>query len=114
MRITNGTKGTELASDARIAHSYASRMVGLLGKSALPPGEALVIEPCTSVHTAFMRFTIDVLYVDPSRRVVKAVSNLRPFRFSGVRRGKCSVIELPSGAIAATGTTRGDQLVFDS
>jgi uncharacterized membrane protein (UPF0127 family) len=114
VRITNQTKGTELASDARVARSYWSRLVGLLGKRSLPAGQALVIEPCTSVHTAFMRFAIDVLYVDPSRRVVKSVAGLKPFRVSGVLRGRCSVVELPSGAIAASKTVPGDQLSFDA
>lgn len=114
MRITNQTKGTELASDARVARSYWSRLVGLLGRRSLPAGEALVIDRCTSVHTAFMRFAIDVLYVAPSRRVVKSVADLKPFRVSGVSRGRCSVVELPSGAIAASKTVPGDQLSFDA
>ncbi len=114
MRITNQTKGTELASAARVARSLSSRTIGLLGKRALPQGEALVIDPCSSVHTAFMRFTIDVVYLDPSKRVIKAVADLKPFRISGVLRGKCSVIELPRGAIAASNTSPGDQLAFDS
>jgi uncharacterized membrane protein (UPF0127 family) len=114
VRITNQTKGTELASDARVAHSYWSRLVGLLGKRSLPAGEALVIEPCTSVHTAFMRFAIDVLYVDASRRVVKSVAGLKPFRASGVLGRSCSVVELPSGTIAASKTVPGDQLSFDA
>lgn len=114
MRITNQTKGTEVASDARVARSLASRTVGLLGQRGLPQGGALVIDPCSSVHTAFMRFTIDVLYLDPSKRVIKAVSELKPFRISGVLRGKCSVIELPKGAIASSNTGQGDQLAFDA
>ena len=112
MRIANQTKGTELASDARAARSLRSRAVGLLGKSSLPAGRALLIEPCSSVHTAFMRFAIDVVYVDRSRRVVKVVANLKPFRMSAAR-GRCSVIELPSGVIAASKTAPGDQLAFE-
>ena len=114
MRIANQSKGTQLASDARMARSLISRGVGLLGKRSLPEGEALIIDPCGSVHTAFMRFAIDVLYVDKSLRVVKAVSNLKPFRMSAVLHGRCSVIELPSGIITATNTARGDQLAFES
>ncbi len=114
MRIINQTKGTELASDARFARSFWSRLIGLLGSRTLPSGAALVIEPCTSVHTAFMRFAIDVLYVDRSRHVVKSVANLKPFRMSAVLHGRCSVVELPSGTIAATSTAPGDQLAFES
>jgi uncharacterized membrane protein (UPF0127 family) len=54
------------------------------------------------------------VYLDPSKRVIKAVADLKPFRISGVLRGKCSVIELPRGAIAASNTSPGDQLAFDS
>jgi hypothetical protein len=113
MRVQNVTRGAELAADARVARSYWSRIVGLLGRSSLKPGEALIIEPCSSVHTAFMRFTIDVLYIDASGQVVKAVRELKPFRVSGARRGARSVIELPKGSIASSGTAAGDQLAFE-
>ena len=113
MRITNQTKGTELASDARVARSLPSRIVGLLGTSSLPAGGALVIDPCSSVHTAFMRFAIDVVYLDPSRRVIKGVAHLKPFRISAALRGRCSVVELPSGTLAASQTAPGDQLAFE-
>ena len=114
MRIENSSRGTELASDAEVARSYWSRLVGLLGRSSLPAGEALVLERCTSIHTAFMRFSIDVVYVDRERRVVKAVADLKPFRLSAALRGARSAIELPSGTITNTGTAPGDQLAFDS
>lgn len=114
MRIRNVTRGKLLASDAQPARGFVRRLVGLLGRSSLPPGEALVLDPCSSVHTGFMRFSIDVVYVDRDGRVVKAVSNLKPFRVSGVLRGRCSVIELASGTIANTATSPGDQLSLDS
>ena len=114
MRILNLTRSTELASSARPAHSFWLRLVGLLGRSSLEPGEGLVLQPCSSIHTAFMRFAIDVLYLDRSGRVVKAVASLKPFRMSGVLRGGDAVIELPSGVIAATDTAVGDEIVLES
>ncbi len=114
MRIRNVTQGTLLASNAQPARGFVQRLVGLLGHSSLPPGQALILDPCSSVHTAFMRFPIDVLFVDRTGRVVKAVSNLKPFRVSGVLRGRCSTIELASGTIANTATSPGDQISFDS
>ena len=114
MRIRNSTRGTQLASDARTARGFWSRLVGLLGRSSLRAGEALVLDPCNSVHTFFMRFPIDVVYVDRSRQVVKVVPDLKPFRVSGLLRSRSSVIELPSGTIANTGTAPGDQLVFET
>ena len=103
-----------MANTARAARSYWARLVGLLGRSSLEPGEALLIEPCNSVHTFFMRFTIDVVYLDKSQRVVKAVSALWPFRMSTGAKGAHAVIELPSGVLASTHTAVGDELAFES
>jgi uncharacterized membrane protein (UPF0127 family) len=114
VRIRNATRGTQLASEAQRARGFVPRLVGLLGRSSLREEEALVLDPCSSVHTAFMRFPIDVVYVDRAGQVIKVVSHLKPFRMSGVLRGRCSVIELPSGTIASTGTAPGDQLSFES
>lgn len=112
MRITNSTRGSELASRAWRADTFLTRLVGLLSRSSLGLGEGLLIQPCSSVHTAFMRFTIDVLYVDKEGRVVKTAPNMRPFRIGGVFKPSCSVLELPRGTIEATGTVPGDELVF--
>lgn len=112
MRIHNVTRDTELAGDARVARSLVSRAIGLLGRASLTAGEALVLEPCGSIHTAFMRFPIDVVYLDRAHRVVKAVPELRPFRMSAAQRGARAVIELPSGLLARTGTAVGDELSF--
>jgi uncharacterized membrane protein (UPF0127 family) len=113
MRIHNTTRGAELADAAVAARSVWTRTVGLLGKAGLSQGEALLIEPCSSIHTAFMRFAIDVIYVDREKRVVKTVGDMKPFRVSAKWAGAHSVVELPSGAIAASGTQVGDQLTFD-
>ena len=114
MRITNETRDTLLADRAFEARGFWPRLVGLLRRSSLEPGEALLLDPCTSVHTAFMRFAIDVVYVDRDGKVVKVSPNLKPFRASGVLRGGRSVVELPAGVIEATGTVPGDQISFDS
>lgn len=113
MRIQNDTRGTQLADRAWAARGFWPRLVGLLGRSQLEPGEGLLIEPCSSVHTAFMRFTIDVIYIDREGVVVKLAPGMRPFRMSMVMRGARSVVELPSGTIEETGTSAGDQLTFE-
>ena len=110
--ITNITRGTQLAARARVAAGFWERLVGLLGRRSLAPGEGLVITPCRSVHTLFMRFTIDVVYVDRSTTVVKTVPKLKPFRTSGAERAAHSAIELPSGTISDTQTIAGDRLAF--
>ncbi|MDP3768560.1 MAG: DUF192 domain-containing protein [Dehalococcoidia bacterium] len=113
MRILNVTRGTELAREARAARGLVSRTVGLLGRSSLQPGEGLVLEPCSSVHTAFMRFPIDVVYVSRDGQVVKVCPDVKPFRLSAALRGARSVLELPTGTIRSTGTLPGDRLAFD-
>jgi uncharacterized membrane protein (UPF0127 family) len=112
VRIVNTTRGLELAANAQRADTFLTRLVGLLGRSSLKTGEALVIEPCSSVHTAFMRFTIDVVFIDKARHVVRVAPNMRPFRIGGLFSGARAVIELPKGTIEASGTARGDDLAF--
>src|SRR5215211_1943115 len=71
-----------------------------------------VIDPCSSVHMFFMRFALDVVYVDREGRVVKTVAGLRPFRLSVGGRKAHQTIELAVGTIAKSGTEPGDQLRF--
>jgi hypothetical protein len=113
MRIRNATRGTELADKAWAARGFWPRLVGLLGRSGLAQGEALLLEPCSSVHTAFMRFPIDVIYLDREAKVVKVAPRMKPFRMGGVLRGARSVIELPAGVIERTGTARGDEVQIE-
>jgi len=109
---SNTTRGTTILSDGWRASNPWSRFVGLLGYAGLKPGEGLHIIPCSSVHTCFMRFSIDVVYLNRDGQVVKIVPALKPFRFSIGGRGARSVLELPVGTIAATGTQAGDQLAL--
>jgi uncharacterized protein len=113
MRIRNETRESILAERARTAKSTLSRGIGLLGKKSLPEGEALIIEPCNSVHTWFMRFPIDLVYIDPEGEVLKTASAVPPYRFSAVFRRNASVIELPSGVVQRTGCKPGDRLLFE-
>lgn len=112
LQIANATRDTTLATAAWRADNPGTRLVGLLGRARLSPGEGLHILPCTSIHTWFIRFPIDVLYLDKEGRVVKALHAMSPFRFSWGARGARSVLELPGGTITATQTGVGDQLVF--
>lgn len=111
-QVISSRRGTALATAAWRADNPWTRFVGLLGRARLEPGEGLQIAPCKSVHTWFMRFPIDVLYLDRDGKVVKAVPALPSFRFSWGGRGAHSVLELPAGTIAATGTAAGDQVTF--
>ncbi|MBA3533314.1 MAG: DUF192 domain-containing protein [Ardenticatenales bacterium] len=111
MHIYNRTRQTTLATAARRAQSYKTRLLGLMFQNHLPEGEALLLEPESSIHTFFMRFPIDVLYLDKSYSVLRADPAMPPNRIGPlVTRGCHAVLELPPGTIAATQTEVGDQL----
>lgn len=113
LRVLNATRDHALASDVQEATNPWARMVGLLGRAYLGPGEGLYLRSCGAIHTWFMRFAIDVLYLDRNGRVVKAVPALGPFQFSSGGRHARSTLELPAGTIALTETQAGDELLFD-
>lgn len=112
MQVVNQTRNTLLAHRVIMADNFFSRLKGLIGRPGLPPGWCLVIDPCNSVHTIFMRFGIDLLFVDRSGKAVRLVENLPPFRFTPVVRGSRLVIEFPSGTLARTGTLAGDTITI--
>jgi uncharacterized membrane protein (UPF0127 family) len=108
--VHNTTRGTTLADRAEWRGSLWGRGRGLLGRGGLKPGEGIVINPCNSVHMFFMRFAIDVVYLDRRDRVVKTVHNLRPFAVSMGGRSAHHAVELPAGTLSQTQTRPGDQL----
>jgi hypothetical protein len=110
MKIINTTRETVLAANIVIADRPITRMVGLLGRGELKSGEALIIKPCYSIHTFFMRFAIDVLFVDKNNRVIKVISRLKPFKFSGLYFNAAFAIELPLDTANSTSTQEGDML----
>ena len=82
-----------ILEDAQIADSFISRFMGLMGKKDLPEATGLIIEPCNSVHCFFMRFTIDVIFVDSDDRVVHIIPAMKPGRISPIVRKAKYVIE---------------------
>jgi uncharacterized protein len=91
------------------AFDSASRKRGLLGRSSLPQGEALVIAPCNAVHTFRMKFAIDLVYAARDGRVMKLRHSVAPNRMSAAW-GAFAVIELPAATITQTGLDLGDRL----
>jgi uncharacterized membrane protein (UPF0127 family) len=112
LRVTNLTRGTTLADRADIANTSAARNTGLLKHTSLAPGEGLWIVPSQSVHCFFMKFTIDVVFLNKQRKVLKIRPNMVPWRIA-LSLLAHSVLELPAGRLAETGTQRGDQLEFE-
>lgn len=93
-----------------MAETFFKRIRGLLARKEFGKGEALIIKPCNSIHTFFMRFSIDVLFVDKNNAVIEAISNLRPFRVTRTYFNVVYVVELPEGVVESSSTCVGDIL----
>ena len=101
-----------VASHCEVANSFLTRGFGLIGRSGLAAGEGLLITKTGSITMLFMRFAIDAIFVDRSMRVLRVAEGLRPWVPAvGAPRGTDSVLELPSGTAARTGTQAGDELI---
>jgi len=111
-RIVNQTKGTVVAEQVGLAHSFWSRFRGLMLRGSLPQNSGLLIEPSGSIHTAFMRFPIDAVFLTRDHQVVKVARVVKPWR-AAVSRGY-GVLELPAGRAADVGLTEGDRLVVET
>lgn len=101
-----------LARRAETARSLRERMVGLLGRSALPEGEGLILLACHSIHTVFMRFAIDAVFVDGRWKVLHICKALPPGRMSPIVWRAKAVVELPAGAAERAQLEAGDRLVL--
>jgi uncharacterized protein len=86
-------------------------MRGLLGRRSLELDEGLLLRPAGSVHTAFMRFPIDVVFVDEEGRVLRVADRVKPWRAAGAKGAK-AVVELPAGAAAAARIAPGQRLLL--
>ena len=105
--------GRVLADRVVVADTRATRVIGLLTRSGLEPGEGLWIVPSRGVHTWGMRFAIDVVALDEAGTVIDCVSNLKPWRLRLPRRGTAGVLELPAGTLAASGTAVGHHVLLE-
>jgi uncharacterized membrane protein (UPF0127 family) len=110
--VRNQTRNADLGHSVDVADTSATRRAGLLGRKRLEPGEGLWISPCESVHTLFMKFPIDLVYIDKSRKVRKVRHAVPPWRLSMCLTAH-SILEVPAGTAKQTGTVAGDVLVIE-
>lgn len=108
--ITQTITGVAIARDVVVARTASTRILGLLFDQGFRHSDALLLTPCSFVHTCFMRSSIDILALDSQMRVLD-VQCLIPWRFR-LFRGATSVLELPSGKAAQVGVAPGDQLAL--
>lgn len=112
MKIINQSNNLILANDAFVANRIFSRLKGLLGRKEFPSGKGIILKPCNSIHTFFMAFSIDVLFVGKDNRVKKVIENLVPNRLSCIYFDAAFAIELPAGTIKACPISAGDTIIL--
>jgi uncharacterized membrane protein (UPF0127 family) len=103
--------GRVVAESAVVADSTGRRLRGLLGKKELPSGHGVLLRPAWSIHTAFMRFPIDVVFLDADQIVIKIVPNLQSFKTASCR-GAREVVELRAGECERRGLALGDRVAW--
>jgi len=111
-RLVNAATGDVLATRLEPAFDSASRRRGLLGRDGLDRGAAMLIAPCNSVHTFFMRFTIDVVFAAKDGRVLKVCRGMKPSRIAASLRAHAA-IEFDASAGAIDGLNAGDVLAIE-
>ncbi len=113
MRLYNVSKECDIASKAKMADSFLKRLVGLMGKNGLENDECLVITPCNSIHTFFMKFPIDVIFMDKDCKVVKLIRGVDPKKMVMPVSGAHSVAEFDSRNEMTYGIEEGDVLKIE-
>ena len=117
-RALNQTKGTMLCERLEIAETRAAQNKGLLGRDGLEPRCGMLFDnqsllPVMWMHMFFMRFAIDIVFVDKSDRVIRINHRLKPWRVSSMVFGARRALELEAGAAALASTAPGDVLRFE-
>ena len=110
LQIVNRTRGdTVVCERTEVANTAWRRVRGLLGRASLPAGEGMLFRGESSIHSAFMRFDFDAVFMDREMRVVALAERIPPWR-ARAARGARNILELGAGEISRTGVEIGDQL----
>lgn len=112
MRITNRTRNTLLGSRVTLASTWLGRLRGFIGRPEPGPGEGILLLPCDAVHTFWMSFDLDVLFLDEKGRVLEVVRSLRPWKRTRRVPKARYVLEVPVGTVDGSGTQVGDELTW--
>lgn len=114
MNVHNQTRQTQIANQARLADSFMSRLVGLLKTPSLEQGQGLVITSCQQIHMFFMKYALDVIFIDKNNHVVGLVEHIKPGHVSPFYWSASKAIEVPAGTIQLTQTALGDHITIQS
>ncbi|OGI17833.1 MAG: hypothetical protein A2255_08840 [Candidatus Melainabacteria bacterium RIFOXYA2_FULL_32_9] len=112
MKIINKSNQKLVADRVKIANNPIKRIIGLLNRSKLEKGEGLLIIPCNGIHSFFMRFRFDAIFLDKNNKVKHLIRDMGPWRLSPLIFNAHSVLELPAGIINETDIKVDDTLDF--
>ena len=112
MMLINTATEAVVAQQVELASTFGQRLRGLMGRREMPPGSAMLLYPCNAVHTCFMRFPIDIIFLDREGHVLEIVHSLPPFHFTGTVKESRLVVELPAGQAVAAGIMVNHKLKF--
>jgi hypothetical protein len=112
VKVVNLSNGAELASQVTAADTFFKRLKGLMFSKSLPAGHGLLIQPCQSIHTYFMNYSIDVIYLSKEFEIVGLDETVMPAKVGKFHRKAQSVLELPVGTIRETRTEIGNYLTI--
>jgi len=98
-----------ICENVKIAQSFVERSLGLMFMDEMRGFDGLLISPCNSIHTHFMRFSLDVLFLSTENKVVKVIKNMKPWRMSWIYFSANKVLELPAGTLPE-GISPGDEV----
>jgi len=105
-------KNITVAEKVKIADRFITRLKGLMGSPELEDGTGLMLVPCNCVHTWFMRYPIDVVFINRENTIVKIVDSMKPYHIGSIVKQACSVLELKAGSCQKLGITVGDRLKY--
>ena len=111
VEVTDSESRSTVCETCVVADRLLPRMRGLLGRRALAPGEGIVIRPAPSIHTFFMRFPIDAVFLARNGDVLKVSRDVKPWRIRSQRKAH-AVLELPAGEAQRRNVAAGDRLLF--
>ncbi|CZR10330.1 DUF192 domain-containing protein [Trichococcus ilyis] len=111
-KLINARTGEVILEDLQTADTFYARFRGLMGRPSMPENAGLMIKPCNSVHCFFMKFPIDLLFLDEENRIIRIMTGMAPGSFSPIVKGAKSVIEMNSQIL--TGSVRIGDIVKTS
>ena len=109
MIIVNKRNEQKIANDVKHANTFMSRLLGVMFIKEMKGMDGLLLDPCNSIHNFFVRFALDVIFLDKNYKVVKVIRNFKPWRMTRIYFTACRVLELPAGTLIED-IKKGDQL----